>query len=107
MSGSRRRRGGGSSARRAVSRVLLDLTDDAQADFHLLAHADFYRGVGREEDVHARAELDHSDALAAHDSVAFAFVEDDAPRQESGDLFESDLAAAAIVDHDEVLLIVR
>src|SRR5204862_3029227 len=70
--------------------TLSDLRDHGEADLHLLAHPHADDRVGGEEDVDARAELDHADALAAHDLVAFFLVEDDAPRQQPGDLLEGD-----------------
>ena len=47
---------------------------------------------GAEEDIHARAEFDEADALAFRDVVAEFLIEDDAARDESGDLGERDAA---------------
>ena len=51
--------------------------------------------LGPEQHVHARAELDQPDALAGRHAVARLLVEDDAARDQPGDLLEHHRGAVA------------
>ena len=68
---------------------------DAGSALDPLAHFDAQFGLGRQQHVHARAELDEAHALAALHRVALAQVEDNAPRQQAGNLLEGDLDASS------------
>src|SRR5439155_14224849 len=60
----------------------------------------------RDEEVAARAELDHPDALSAREPVPDARVEDDPPRQGPGDLLERDHPAWR-GQRDAILLVIE
>ena len=68
--------------------------------------ADFYidLGGGIEQDIDARSELDEAHALAALQAIADLGIEDDAPRQQAGNLLEDNLLAVAF-DGDDILLV--
>src|ERR1035437_4670328 len=78
--------------------------DDARTGGH--AHAGPHRDFpfGAEQDVDARAELDEAHSFAGGNAVAGLLVEDDAARDQSGDLFENHAGACAL-DGDDVLLV--
>jgi len=69
-----------------------------------LAHLHSQFCLGRQQHVYAGAELDQAHALAALQRVALVEVEDDAPGQKAGNLFEGDLNALA-ADGGDVLLV--
>ena len=73
---------------------------------HAVALLHLDRNARRQEDVHARAELHHADALADHQRVALAHARHDAARQQADDL-AVDGGAAVVVDPHFRLLVHR
>src|SRR5450759_2441340 len=112
-----RRRPGGDAIRATSGRCSLDLRlvstysapaarDHARSGryVHSRLHQDLpFRA---QLDVHSRAEFDHADAVAGGDSVAHLLVEDDAARDQAGDLLEDDPRAVAF-DGDGILFVLR
>src|SRR5208283_2364531 len=68
------------------------------------ANADLWAGSGLEQHVYARAELDQSHALASLQAITHFRMENDAARQQSGDLLEDDHLSIAF--HRDYILLV-
>src|SRR5256885_2434090 len=69
--------------------------EDAGATVHGIADFDGDLRVLGKPDVHARAEADEADALAAKDGFAGPFSRDDATSDEAGNLLELDVTAGS------------
>src|SRR6266571_4034797 len=61
-------------------------------------------GVGGDIDLHAGAEADEAEALAARKDVALANIAEYAPRDESGDLHAGDIGAPGGAQPERVAL---
>ena len=60
---------------------------------------------GIEQNIHARTELDEADPFAALHAVANFQVENDAAREQAGDLLEDHGTAFAFDGHDVLLVL--
>src|SRR6266540_500987 len=65
------------------------------------------RGVGRDIDVHAGAEADEAEALAARKNVALASMAEYASRDESGNLYAGDIGAPGGAQPERVALVLQ
>src|ERR1019366_8143027 len=79
----------------------------ARSALYPLAHLDPQRCFGGNDHVHPRAKLDESDTLAALQRLPFGGVENDATRQQPGNLLEGDLEALAAHGHNVLLVALR
>ncbi len=71
----------------------------------LVAQRRHERGVGRDIDVHAGAEADEAEALAARKNVALASMAEYASRDESGNLYAGDIGAPGGAQPERVALV--
>src|ERR1035437_9471379 len=79
----------------------------ARSALYPLANLDPQRCFGRNNHVNPGAELDEPDSLAAPYRFALCMVENDAPRQQPGNLLECDLEALAAHGHNVLLVALR
>ncbi len=78
---------------------------DRGTALHVFANFDHRPRAGRQQNIAARAKLDQAYALATFHALSRAAIEDDAPRQQAGNLFENDRMAVIAAQAANTLLV--
>src|ERR1700676_1831255 len=80
---------------------------DRGSSLDAIARLHLDRGVAIEQNIHARTKLDESDPLAAGYVISHFKIENDAPRNQAGDLLEYHGTAFAFHGDDVLLVLLR